>query len=265
MTSHSSRREGDNIIDTIIFDLDDTLTLEIDYVKSGIRAVSQWAADQWHESPEETEQKLWDLFSSGDKGRVFDQWLGAAGRNEFIQAAVNVYREHTPDISLTPGARECLQTLGEHFSLGLITDGYSVPQRRKIEALNLEKMISTVIVSDEIGGRSTWKPSPIPFLTACASLGTTPARAVYIGDNPHKDFLGATIAGLASIRLRLGAGMHSRCEPESQDAAPNRVVDSFRAIPDAVSSLSGEATDATTTGGDAHAGENPLATKVMSR
>jgi putative hydrolase of the HAD superfamily len=200
--------------------------------------VSQWAADQWNESPEAVEQELWDIFRTGDRGRVFNEWLGASSRNDFIETAVYVYRDHTPTISLVPGALECLRTLGEHFSLGLVTVGYPVPQRRKIKALHLESMTSTIIVSDEIGGRSTWKPSPAPFLEACASLGTTPGRAVYVGDNPHKDFLGATNAGLASVRLRLGAGVHFACEPESEEARPNRVVESFHAIPHAVSYMS---------------------------
>ena len=211
--------------------------LEVDYVRSGYRAVGLWAADQWSESPECVEQQLWHLFLTGNRRRVLSKWLGDSGREDSVQTAVDVYREHTPSISLVSGAAEVLRILGKHFKLGLVTDGYSMTQRRKIEALSLESLISTIVVSDEIGGRSTWKPSPAPLLEACARLDTTPSRAVYIGDNPHKDFFGARVAGLASVRLRLSAGLHSTCEPQCKEAQPDGVVAELREVPHAVDSL----------------------------
>lgn len=225
------------ILDTVIFDLDDTLTLETDYVRSGYRAVGRWAADTWAESADEVERRLWDIFRTGDRGRVFNEWLGGTGREGLVQEAVTVYREHQPVISLVPGAAEVLQTLGESLKVGLVTDGYSVTQRRKIEALKLEDVISTIVVSDELGGRSAWKPSPAPFLEACARLGTRPERAIYIGDNPHKDFLGARAAGLASVRLRLSAGLHVNCEPIHNDDKPDLTVSEFHEIPDAIGAV----------------------------
>jgi putative hydrolase of the HAD superfamily len=209
----------------------------VDYVRSGYRAVGHWAANQWSESPEEVEQQLWHLFCTGDRGRVFNSWLATSGRDDFVETAVNVYREHEPSISLAPGALEVLQELGESYKLGLVADGYSSTQRRKIEALNLESMISAIIISDEIGGRSTWKPSPAPFLEACARLNTTPDRAVYIGDNPHKDFLGARAAGLVSVRLRLSAGLHFTCESQDEGAQPDYVVAEYCEVPQAVGFL----------------------------
>lgn len=210
---------------------------EVAYVRSGYRAIGQWAANQWSESPEAVEQQLWHLFCTGDRSKVLSAWLGASGHEDLIQTAVNVYREHRPTISLAPGAPEVLLELSERFRLGLVTDGHSVTQRRKIEALGLENLIPTIVISDEIGGRATWKPSPAPFWEACARLDTTPSRAVYIGDNPHKDFLGARAAGLASVRLRLSTGLHFKCEPHHEGAQPDRVVGEFREVLHVVDSL----------------------------
>lgn len=225
------------IFDSVIFDLDDTLTLETDYVRSGYRAVGRWAADSWAESATAVERQLWEIFRTGDRSRVFNEWLGATGREGLVQEAVTVYREHQPVISLVPGAAEVLQTLGEGLRLGLVTDGYSLTQRRKIEALKLEDVISTIVISDELGGRSAWKPSPAPFLEACARLGTKPSRAIYIGDNPHKDFRGARSAGLASVRLRLSAGLHVSCEPNHHEDQPDLEVSAFPDIPGAIDSV----------------------------
>jgi len=225
------------MLDTIIFDLDDTLMLEVDYVRSGYRAVGHWAANQWPMAPEDVEQQLWHLFCTGDRSRVFNSWLGSSSQKNLIQKAVTVYREHEPKVFLVSGARDVLKELSERFKLGLVTDGHSITQRRKIEALGLEELISTIIISDELGGRATWKPSPDPFLAACARLDTTPNQAVYVGDNPHKDFVGARAAGLASVRLRLSAGLHAKCEPHSDEARPDRVVTEFGQVPQAVDAL----------------------------
>jgi putative hydrolase of the HAD superfamily len=209
----------------------------VDYVRSGYRAVGRWAADMWAASPDEVEQELWDIFCSEDRSRVFNKWLRATHQEEYVRAAVDVYREHRPGISLVPGATEVLRGLGEHFRLGLVTDGYPGTQRRKIEALGIEDLISTIIISDEIGGRAAWKPSPAPFLEACARLGTKPSRAVYIGDNPHKDFLGARAAGLTSVRLRLSAGLHFSCEPQHKGDEPDITVFHVQEIPRAIDTL----------------------------
>jgi len=136
-----------------------------------------------------------------------------------------------------PGAADVLASLSSRFRLGLVTDGRSVTQRAKIEALKLTSLIPTIVVSDEIGGRSTWKPSPAPFLEACARLGTTPERAVYVGDNPHKDFLGARAAGLSSVRLRLSAGLHFDCSAQNVQDQPDRTVLALPEVPRAIHSL----------------------------
>jgi FMN phosphatase YigB (HAD superfamily) len=108
---------------------------------------------------------------------------------------------------------------------------------RERSGLGLENLISEIVISDEIGGRSTWKPSPTPFLKVCERLDTKPTLAVYVGHNPHKDFLGARAAGLASVRLRLSAGLHVNCEPKREEDQADRTVREFREIPEAIDSL----------------------------
>jgi FMN phosphatase YigB (HAD superfamily) len=58
-----------------------------------------------------------------------------------------------------------------------------------------------------------------------------------IGDNPHKDFLGARAAGLASVRLRLRDGLHFNCEPQDPGGQPDFTVFEFAEIPRAIDSV----------------------------
>ena len=51
----------------VVFDVDDTLYLETDYVMSGFNAVGQWAAD-WLSIPDFAE-RCWNRFIAGQRGR----------------------------------------------------------------------------------------------------------------------------------------------------------------------------------------------------
>lgn len=116
-----------------------------------------------------------------------------------IKMHVDVYRTHTPMISL--------ETIAEEFScnnpkeeLALITDGPAVSQRSKIRALNIEKYVGASIVTDDLYPDYS-KPNP----GACKRIqGSSPCSdCVYIADNVLKDFIApAILGGLPSIRVR---------------------------------------------------------------
>ena len=60
----------------ILFDLDDTLYLERDFVKSGFRAVAWWLQQENGLPEKETFTRLWSMFTSGERGDLFDRLLG---------------------------------------------------------------------------------------------------------------------------------------------------------------------------------------------
>jgi putative hydrolase of the HAD superfamily len=92
-----------------------------------------------------------------------------------------------------------------------VTDGWLAVQRRKVEALGVEPLLDALVISDELG-RDFWKPHPKPFLNCCARLGVEPSEAVFVGDNPERDMVGARRAGLASIRIRRPGGYFEATE-----------------------------------------------------
>lgn len=80
--------------------------------------------------------------------------------------------------------------------LGVITNGPSALQRRKLAALALDRSFDTILVSGEEGVR---KPDAEIFRRALARLGVAPHEAMFVGDHPVADVEGAHAAGLLAV------------------------------------------------------------------
>ena len=83
---------------------------------------------------------------------------------------------------------------------GVITNG-SARQWRKIENLGLSRRTDCLFVSETFGGK---KPDPAIFHAAAAHLGVPPSQAIFVGDNPAVDVLGAQSAGMKAAWLHRG-------------------------------------------------------------
>ena len=203
----------------VVFDLDDTLYLERDYVRSGFRAVGEWVRERWGEA--RFPELAWRHFLEGVRGTIFNRALGDLGLPadpEVISEAVRVYREHVPDIALLPDARECLQRLRGTFFLGVITDGPLVSQRRKAEALGLPGLVDHILYTAELG-EGFGKPHPRAFEEMQRRAGVSGEACGYIADNPRKDFIAPKRLGWGTIRIVREGGIYAGVEsPLAQDA-----------------------------------------------
>ena len=65
----------------VVFDLDDTLYLERDYVKSGFRAVAKTAVKHTGTSADEAFNFLWNEFTAGVRGSSFNRPVRALPPN----------------------------------------------------------------------------------------------------------------------------------------------------------------------------------------
>jgi putative hydrolase of the HAD superfamily len=193
----------------VVFDLDDTLYLERDFVRSGFAAVGAWLGA--HYGVVDFEAHAWDLFLAGRRGDVFDRTLPQLGLDPqpgLVRRLVEVYRQHPPTIGLEPAATELLEALGGRCRLAVLTDGYHDTQRRKIAALALDTRCRPIVCTDQ-WGRAHWKPSPRGFVHIQQALEAPPERCIYIGDNPAKDFRAPKALGWRTLRLRHPLGEHA--------------------------------------------------------
>jgi putative hydrolase of the HAD superfamily len=215
----------------VIFDLDDTLYPEKDYVLSGFREVATWAEAHLDIPRKRGCAELERLFEQGVRGDTFDRWLVGHGLDpsRLTGRLVQVYRDHEPDLAPYPGVRELLGSLRRFCRIGLLTDGHLSVQKAKLVALRLASYFDAIVYSDE-WGRYAWKPSTVPFAASLRALDVTPARTVYVADNPIKDFLGARRSGMLGIRLRHPGGEYTHLEPTTAEHAPDFTVPSLASL-----------------------------------
>jgi putative hydrolase of the HAD superfamily len=193
----------------IIFDVDDTLYLERDYVRSGFAAVSHHIKNQY--GIPGFAEVAWRLFEDGLRGHIFDEALTLVTDEPGlvpIQELVGVYREHPPTIELLPDARTTLQELAEQdVPIGVITDGPAASQHAKVAALCMRGAASTVVVTADLGpGRG--KPHEAAFREVEDALALSGSDLTYVADNPKKDFIAPKRRGWRTVRVRRHGGLH---------------------------------------------------------
>lgn len=196
----------------VIFDLDDTLISEDEYIRSGYRAVSDFLKDMYGWDERMTARQLYDLYLESPKN-VFNRLLDAhdiAYKNNEILELVEVYREHTPDVHFYPDVKPTLAMLKNRgVKLGLLSDGYAVTQRKKLTVLNVNgrKVFDKIIITDELG-RDYWKPDPRPFIMMKEAFLADWSDIVYVGDNPEKDFFIGRDFPIMTVRIMRNEGVY---------------------------------------------------------
>jgi putative hydrolase of the HAD superfamily len=200
------------MITTVVFDLDDTLYDEIEYCKSGFRAVADFLAEPSNPFPaERIFDALWKQFNSGNRKKTFDKALDELGisyNDKRIEELVNVYRSHIPSLTLPKDSRDVLCKLRAKYTLALITDGFLPGQKLKVQALGIEKLIKCIVYTEQLG-REFWKPSPAGFEKIIETLNTKPENMVYIADNEKNDFIAPNELGFLTVQIIRQARLHT--------------------------------------------------------
>jgi len=193
------------MIKAVLFDLDDTLYDEQQFVEVGFKAVSQYISEKYGVDKNAFYQVLLDVLRKEGRGYTFDIALKNFGlyKKELIPKLVKVYREHNPQLSLFPDASVALSKLNGDYKLGLITDGNVRVQRKKIQTLGIKDFFDVIIFTHKYGKRKH-KPHPFSYQEAMRKLDVEPSEAVYVGDDPHKDFASAKKLGMFTIRVLRG-------------------------------------------------------------
>jgi carbamoyl-phosphate synthase large subunit len=214
----SSESSADSNLQAVLFDLDNTLYAEEQFVASGFRAVAQFLAKRQNLDSDALFEKMILVLHRQGRGRVFNNLLHDLGLDSavWLKTLLLVYRSHKPTISLFPNAENSLKKLKQDgLRLGLVTDGPAFTQRRKIVSLDLERYMDAIVCAGELG-ESCAKPSTVPFEVALNLLGVPPNAAAYIGDDISKDFAGPNRLGMKTVQLRSSGlvGVRSKAAPD---------------------------------------------------
>jgi putative hydrolase of the HAD superfamily len=175
---------------TVVFDLDDTLYNELDFLKSSYQELSQ-------ELDSENSNFLYaSMFAMyRNKENVF-AYL-SQHYDISVPVLIEKYRNHIPKIQLFDHVATIMQHIKDYGGkVALITDGRSTTQRNKIKQLGIENFIDFMVISEEIGSE---KPSLQNFQLVAEHLKTK--NNWYIADNLKKDFVAPNHLGWQSICL----------------------------------------------------------------
>ena len=208
------------MLKAIVFDLDDTLYPERQYVVSGFRAVAAWCEKELGLSSDDCAAELESLLDQGVRANTFNQLLRQHSfePQDLVPQMLSVYRQHPPLIALYSGVAELLQRLKESYLLGLVSDGPVETQRRKLAALQLASYLDATVFSDELGIEAR-KPNVMPFQSVLDKLDISPREGLYVAENSLKDFFGARRIGMWTVRVREPSGFYTHIEPPTSDHA----------------------------------------------
>ncbi|HEY3142448.1 MAG TPA: HAD family hydrolase [Acidimicrobiales bacterium] len=202
-------------VEAIVVDIDDTLFLKRDYVRSGFDAVGRWV--QRELGIVDFGQRAWAAFESGARETIFDEvltGLGARSDDAVITALIARYRTHAPTIALAADAQTALDRWHGQVKLAAVTDGPVSSQLAKARALGLDRWTSLIVCTASLGPGKD-KPHPAGFQQVQEELGVDGKGCVYVADNPKRDFAGPKSLGWRTVRVRRRLGLHSALESGS--------------------------------------------------
>lgn len=206
----------------IVFDLDDTLYKEIDFLKSAYRHIAFLLEE---EIDDYIYEEMFDLYESGES--TFDVIKEKYKFEMCIEEMVHEYRYHLPMISLNEETELVLKELQKNdVSMGIITDGRGESQRNKLHALGILEWFEEVLISEEFGSE---KPDEANFKFYEEKFPNRPFT--YIGDNFKKDFISPNKLGWKTIGLLDdGQNIHKQDVNLSQEYLPQQKIKDFSAL-----------------------------------
>ena len=184
----------------VIFDLDQTLYPEADFVRSGFRAVAAHLAAHCGGSAETLAEEMESILWSEGRGRVFDQLHSRHGWGARVapETLLHLYRTHVPELRMHADAADLLASLAG--PLGIVTDGHPTEQHNKIAALGLASRFSAIVCTADIGPHAA-KPAATGYRVCLERLGVAPEDTAYVGDDAAKDFAAPRALGMRTVRV----------------------------------------------------------------
>lgn len=174
----------------VVFDLDDTLYNEIDFLKSAYTEIAKQL------NPDDWKLLYVNMFS------LYRQKLDVFG---FLSETYNIskkqlierYRNHAPSIEPKQNVVSVFEKIKEKKGkIAIITDGRTDTQKQKLKALKLQKYLDLVVISEETGFE---KPHTNNFKLVENTFKN--CNYYYIADNFKKDFIVPNVLGWKTIGL----------------------------------------------------------------
>lgn len=203
-------------IRAIVFDLDDTLYPQVEYKRSGFKAVASWLAEKRGLDSATVLRVLETiLYQFGASyPNMFDRLVERLKlESGLVPELVSVFIDHNPQIDCYEGVFPMLARLKAKYRLGILTDGRFSVQMKKITALGLKNSVDRILCSDTIGLE---KPATQLYAWFEKAFDLKGSNLIYVGDNPEKDFYGAHQRQWETVQVGTGEGEKKWVDQEYQ-------------------------------------------------
>lgn len=218
-----------NIIDTVIFDLDQTL---LDKTQSLVNFANyqyeQYSLDKFIPDRNEFIVKFSELnHMIMPKEEVYRKLI------EFFKIDWNLYHELLADLNHKfhlycvgyDGLREMLRSLKrEGYKLGIVTNGRDFYQRNKISALGIHGYFTDIVTSGSVNIK---KPDHAIFQIALKHLKSIGRCTVFVGDSIQADIIPAKELGMFTILKT----------KDASSMLPDAICDDLMEIPNIIKSI----------------------------
>lgn len=189
--------------DWVLFDLDETL-LDFPVAKALEQTLHIYGVTPTPPKMAEyhaLNHRLWQQYNSGEIDAAHLQQTRFSLFAEQVDVAPmamnDTFLQQIIALSMPlEGVVETLQALKSKVKMGIITNGFSLPQRGRLDKLGWNEWFEPLVISDEV---QVTKPAAAIFQHALELMQRPdPARVLMVGDNPKTDIAGAAAQGLAT-------------------------------------------------------------------
>jgi len=195
-------------IQFVYFDLDDTL-LDHQHAEHAALSDVKRTFGAFHAVPSATlfetyracSGPLWQQYAAGTINKSalklgrFEQLLDAIDISTLHPQTVSDYylRRYATHWRFMPGARDAFVHVADRFPVGVLTNGFTEIQTKKLDRFPvLRDRSESVVITEETG---YLKPHPKAFARAAEAAGCSPEQILYVGDSYHSDVQGGHGAG----------------------------------------------------------------------
>lgn len=205
----------------VLFDLDDTLWSVNPVLERAEKLLQEWlvthapkVAEKNSISDFKKRRKM--MMSKESQYRIELQALRYAALVQAFQEvdedpagvdrAMSVFNHARSEVMLYSDVIPILTRLKERYAIGSISNGYA-----NLQQIGIAHHFQVSIAAHQLGYA---KPDAEIFHVTCEQLKVHPSEAIYIGDDPEMDILGAQKAGLSALWINRTDLQPARAMPD---------------------------------------------------
>ncbi len=234
--------EQDRELDTVLFDVDDTLFDHFRAVTAGLRRVRDSFPALQRRPLEELREYYNDQLFANYRRVIRGSLTSEDARTLRFQALLNFcgseatrstaracgefyrasYQRSRHPVAGAPALLRAVRA--RKLSIGLVTNNTREEQEEKLRAIGMDRAIDFMVTSEE---QRIFKPDPRIFHHALEQAGSTANQTVMVGDSWDSDVTGAVAAGVSAVWLnRWGAkAPHPGMAVELRSLRPLRIAE----------------------------------------